>query len=131
MTLDPREAALALHRFGFGPQSRSTSGSIAAIASDPRGALLAELEAPKAGQIVNPKLPTSGAENRTVFDFFYARQAQMVLERRRREAAPAAAAENSGTGNDMAMEDKPAEAAQPAQPSQMTPRQVFFAEAGA
>ncbi len=132
MALDPREAALALHRFGFGPQTRSTSGSIAAIASDPRGALLAELEAPKAGQIVNPKLPTSGAENRTVFDFQYTRQAQGVLERRRREAAPAAAAENPGADNAMAMEDKPAEAAQPAQPNQVPPpRQVFLAEAGA
>src|SRR5580704_6488622 len=126
MALDPREAALALHRFGFGPHSRSTSGSIAAIASDPRGAVLAELEAPKAGQIVNPNLPTSGAENRTGFEFQYARQAQMVLERRRREA------ENPGAGNAMAMEDKPAEAAQPAQPNQVPPpRQNFLAEAGA
>ena len=42
MTLDPKAvAALALHRFGFGPRA----GSIAAIASDPRGALLAELDA--------------------------------------------------------------------------------------
>ena len=132
MTLDPREAALALHRFGFGPRRGSTSGSIAAIASDPQGALLAELEAPKAGQIVNPNLPTSGAENRTGFEFAYARQAQMVLERRRREAAQAAAAENPGAGNAMAMEDKPAEAAQPAQPNEMTPpRRNFLDEAAA
>jgi uncharacterized protein (DUF1800 family) len=129
MTLDPRGAALALHRFGFGPNLRSTSGSITAIASDPQGALLAELEAPKAGQIVNPNLPTSGAENRAGFDFDYARQAQMVLERRRREAAQAAATENPGAGNAMA-EDKPAEAA--AQPNQMTPpRQNFLDEAKA
>jgi uncharacterized protein (DUF1800 family) len=129
MTLDPRAAALALHRFGFGPNSRSTSGSIAAIASDPQGALLAELEAPKAGQIVDPNLPTSAAENRTGFEFTYARQAQMVLERRRREAAQAAAAENPGA---MAADDKPAEAAQPAQPNAMTPpRRNFLAEAGA
>jgi uncharacterized protein (DUF1800 family) len=132
MTLGPRQAALALHRFGFGPKLGSTSGSIAAIASDPQGALLAELEAPKAGQIVNPNLPTSGAENRTGFEFDYARQAQMVLERRRREAAQAAAAENPGAGNAMAAEDKPAEAAQPAQPNQMTPpRRNFLDEAGA
>ena len=132
MTLDSRRAALALHRFGFGPMLGSTSGSIAAIASDPQAALLAELEAPKAGQIVNPNLPTSGAENRTGFEFAYARQAQMVLERRRREAAQAAAAENPGAGNAMAMEDKPAEAAQPAQPDQMLPpRKIFLDEAGA
>src|ERR1700681_1998033 len=125
MTLDPRGAALALHRFGFGPKLGSTSGSIAAIASDPQGALLAELEVPKAGQIVNPNLATSGGAQRTGFEFAYARQAQMVLERRRREAAQA---ENPGAGN--AMEDKPAEAA--AQANAMTPpRRNFLDEAGA
>src|SRR6516165_2462468 len=42
MALDAKaEAALALYRFGLGPRA----GSIAAIASDPRGALLAELDA--------------------------------------------------------------------------------------
>ena len=40
-------AALALNRFGLGPRL----GSIAAIASDPRGALLAELDRPRAGEI--------------------------------------------------------------------------------
>ena len=58
MSLDAKGmAALALHRFGFGPRA----GSIAAIASDPRGALLAELDKPGAGQIVNAELMTSGA----------------------------------------------------------------------
>ena len=43
MALDSRaQAALALHRFGLGPRA----GSIAAIASDPRGALIAELDPP-------------------------------------------------------------------------------------
>ena len=38
MALDPKAAAaLALHRFGCGPRA----GSVAAIAADPRGALLA------------------------------------------------------------------------------------------
>ena len=78
MTLDPREAALALHRFGFGPRP----GTIAAIASDPRGALLADLEAPNAGQIVNTDLPTSGAEIRAGFEFNAARLAQANQERR-------------------------------------------------
>jgi uncharacterized protein (DUF1800 family) len=41
MVIDPKsEAALALHRFGFGPRV----GSIAAIAADPRGALLADID---------------------------------------------------------------------------------------
>jgi uncharacterized protein (DUF1800 family) len=53
-----REAAFALHRFGLGPRP----GSIAAIASDPRGALLAELERPGAGAINNPDLLTSAQE---------------------------------------------------------------------
>ena len=43
MSLDAKAvAALALHRFGLGPRA----GSIHAIASDPRGALLAELDKP-------------------------------------------------------------------------------------
>src|SRR5579871_1265460 len=81
MALDPRGAALALHRFGFGPKP----GSIDTLASDPQGALLAELELPRAGQILNNELPTSGAENRRVFEFQAERNAQTVLERRRRE----------------------------------------------
>ena len=53
MSLDAKgAAALALHRFGLGPRA----GSIAAIASDPRGALLAELDKPGIGQIVDPEL---------------------------------------------------------------------------
>ena len=41
MAADPTiEAALALHRFGLGPRT----GSIAAVAGDPRGALLAETQ---------------------------------------------------------------------------------------
>src|SRR5262245_40658256 len=48
MAANPKaEAALALHRFGLGPRA----GSIAAVASDPRGALLAELDRAGAGRI--------------------------------------------------------------------------------
>src|SRR5436305_1553950 len=66
MASDPKaDAALALHRFGFGPRI----GSIAAIASDPRGALLAELDRPGAGQINNPNLPNSGAAARLALAF--------------------------------------------------------------
>jgi uncharacterized protein (DUF1800 family) len=130
MTLDPRGAALALHRFGFGPRRGSTSGSIAAIASDPQGALLADLEAPNAGQIVNADLPTSGAEIRTGYAFNAARLARANLERRRKEAADAAAMANPGAGNSMAAEDKPP--AGPAQPDAVPPqRQIFLDEARA
>ncbi|HEY2229895.1 MAG TPA: DUF1800 family protein [Xanthobacteraceae bacterium] len=126
MTLDPREAALALHRFGFGPRA----GAIAAIASDPRGALLADLEAPNAGQIVNTDLPPSAVESRTVFEFNTARLAKANLERRRKETAQAAAMENPGAGNSMAAEDKPPAAS--AQPNAVPPqRQIFLDEARA
>jgi uncharacterized protein (DUF1800 family) len=129
MTLDPREAALALHRFGFGPKLGSTSGSITGIASDPQGALLADLEAPKAGQIVNTDLPTSAAESRTGFAFNAARIAQANLERRRK-AAQAAAMENPGASNSMAAQDKPPAA--PAQPNAIPlQRQIFLDEATA
>ena len=57
MALDPKaQAALALYRFGLGPRA----GSIAGIASDPRGALLAELDGAGAGRIGNADLLTSG-----------------------------------------------------------------------
>ncbi|MGZ3291042.1 MAG: DUF1800 domain-containing protein, partial [Xanthobacteraceae bacterium] len=53
MALDPKaQAALALHRFGVSPRP----GSIAAIASDPRGALLAELDRAGAGRIPDTDL---------------------------------------------------------------------------
>ncbi len=62
MSPDPKSAALALHRFGLGPRR----GSIAAIASDPRGALLAELDRPDIGQIVGGNLMTSAQAVRAV-----------------------------------------------------------------
>src|SRR3954468_8791619 len=70
MALDPNGAALALHRFGFGPRP----GSIATIASDPRGAVLAELDRPNAGQVPAAGLMTSGAINRATFEFNAERQ---------------------------------------------------------
>src|SRR5205085_404156 len=79
MALDQKaEAALALHRFGCGPRA----GSIAAIASEPRGAFLAELDRPNAGQISNPDLMASGAAARAAFNFRQERQAKLVAERK-------------------------------------------------
>ena len=76
MTHDARrDAALALHRFGLGPRP----GLIAAIASDPRGALLAELERPGAGRIDDPELLTSAAASRAAFEARGARQAQRII----------------------------------------------------
>ena len=126
MALDPKEAALALHRFGCGPRA----GSIMAIASDPRGALVAELERPNAGQIVDANLPSSAAANRAVFEYNAARAANTKREQRRREAA-AKVAQNSG-GESMT-EAKP-DTAPPtvAQPEAVPlPRQLFRNEAKA
>jgi uncharacterized protein (DUF1800 family) len=84
MARDPKaEAAFALHRFGFGPRA----GSIAAIASDPRGALLAELDRPGAGRIGDPDLLTSGEAARGTFNFRQERKAQRLAERAQHEAA--------------------------------------------
>jgi uncharacterized protein (DUF1800 family) len=83
MAPDPKaQAALALHRFGFGPKA----GSISSIASDPRGALLAELEKKGAGLAIAAGLMSSAQASRAVFEFNAERQAQDRLERRRREA---------------------------------------------
>jgi uncharacterized protein (DUF1800 family) len=77
MARNPQEAALALHRFGFGPRA----GSIEEMAADPRGAVIAELDRPGAGQITKPDLPTSGAANRAVFEFNAERNANQKRPR--------------------------------------------------
>src|SRR5882672_3414447 len=126
MALDPKEAALALHRFGFGPRS----GSIEAIASDPRGALLAELERPNAGLIAIAGLPSSAAANRAVFEYNAERAANDKRERLRREAAPQVAMLNAGS--EAAMEAKPDMPPAAAQPEAVPlPRQLFRNEARA
>jgi len=127
MACNPREAALALHRFGFGPRA----GSIEAITDDPRGALLAELERPGVGQIVKADLPSSGAANRAVFEYNAERAANEKRERLRREAAAKVAMQDAG--GKAAMEMK-ANASPPAisQPEAVPlPRQLFRNEARA
>src|SRR6478735_1246273 len=92
-----RAAALALHRFGLGPRP----GVIAAIASDPRGALFAELDQPGAG-LYAADLPSSAPAQRAVFEYNAGRNAKDKLARQRREAMQKTA-ENAGAGNAMAM----------------------------
>ncbi|HEY2135082.1 MAG TPA: DUF1800 family protein [Xanthobacteraceae bacterium] len=88
MTTDPKaEAATALHRFGFGPRA----GSIAAIAADPRGALLAEIARPGAGRITDQDLLSNGEAARAAFDFRQERKAARLAERAERETARNAA----------------------------------------
>ena len=77
MARDPIKAALALHRFGFGPRE----GAIAAIAADPERAIAADLERPKAGQIDPSGLLSSAGAFRALFEFNAARAAQAKLAR--------------------------------------------------
>src|SRR5260221_14739803 len=84
MVSDPKaQAALALYRFGLGPRA----GSIAGIASDPRGALLAELDGAGAGRIGNADLLTSGTAARVAFAFQQAQRAARQAERAAQQAA--------------------------------------------
>ena len=78
MARDMRAAALALHRFGLGPRA----GAIEAIASDPRGALTAELDRPGVALVAAAALPSSGAANRAVFEYNAERNAKDKLARR-------------------------------------------------
>src|SRR3989442_10930165 len=84
MALDPKaQAALALYRFGLGPRA----GSIAGIASDPRGALLAELDGAGAGRIDNADLLTSGTAARVAFAFQQTQRAARQAVRTAQQAA--------------------------------------------
>jgi len=99
MTTNPRlEAALALHRFGFGP----VAGSIAAIADDPRGALLADLERPGAGGSQQRICPTAGRRRVPFFEFRAERQAKEKLAQRAKKETEAKGIV-VGTADDSAM----------------------------
>src|SRR5579864_61357 len=117
MARNPEKAALALHRFGFGPRA----GTIAAIASDPQAALKAELDRPNAGQIDGPRLPSSDSAFRSVFEFNAARNARAKLARLAAAAAPAMQPVMAAT--DDASPDNAAETP--------LPQQIFLAEAAA
>src|ERR1700728_3207038 len=119
------EAALALHRFGFGP----ARDQIAAIAGDPRGAVLAELERPQAGHVAAGSLPSSGEAARALFEYRAERQAKQKLEQRAKKEAEA---RNAAMGSDMstsagamatpaamAPEEKPAAKPQPQLPARL------------
>jgi uncharacterized protein (DUF1800 family) len=123
MVLDPKaQAALALHRFGVGPRA----GSIAAIASDPRGALLAELDGPGAARISDPDLLTSGVAARVAFAYQQAQRAARQAER----AAQPATAPGSGGASEMKDQTPPASAPRP-NPGPSVPQQIYLAEAKA
>jgi uncharacterized protein (DUF1800 family) len=118
------EAALALHRFGMGPRP----DSIAAIETDPRGALLAELDKPRTGEIAAASLPGSAQAFRTVADANAERQAkQIVLARQQKETR--AAAGQSMTDGEQANNDMAMQAAAQAIPD--PGRQIYLNEAKA
>jgi uncharacterized protein (DUF1800 family) len=126
-------AALALHRFGFGP----SGDSIAAIASDPRGALIADLDRPQA-VLISEHLPSSGEAERAVFDFRAAQQAKQKLASRvakQNDANPqmtAAANEEAAAAlASAAPAPKPAEPPLPQQLLQNEARARFDAAIGA
>lgn len=127
MGLDPKaQAALALHRFGFGPRP----GSINAIASDPRGALVAELHKPGAGLTAARDLPTAAQTSRAVFEFNAERQAQDRLEKLRREAEQQKLA-SAGTPPVLPPQPPPASASPASPPPVPVPTQLFNREAKA
>jgi uncharacterized protein (DUF1800 family) len=124
MAADPKaEAALALHRFGLGPRA----GSIAVIASDPRGALLAELDRAGAGRIGNGDLLTSGTAARVAFAYQQAQRAARQAERAAQQAnAP------SGGGSPPEMKDQSATPPAPMRnPGPGVPQQIYLSEAKA
>jgi|SRR5579862_366990 len=104
MTTDPKsKAALALHRFGFGP----VRDQIAAIADDPRGAVLADLERPVAGRVVAANLPSSPEASRQFFEFRAERQAAQKLAERAKKAAGATAMAAAETDDAQTAETAP------------------------
>src|SRR6476469_6045240 len=119
-----RDAALARHRFGLGPRP----GTIAAIASDPRGALLAELERPGIGRIDNPELLTSAQAARAAFEARAARQAQQIVAQRAQKEAERLKADSQKMGDDAGQST--ATSAPPAQAEQAPTieRQIILKE---
>ncbi len=115
-------AALALHRFGFGPGfgPAVSGGSIAAIANDPRGALLADLERPKAG-ILPADLPSSAQAARAVSDFRAEEQANKKLAQRVKNGVDAEAVgpESMKASLPQPPDQKPAKNKQPPLPQQI------------
>jgi uncharacterized protein (DUF1800 family) len=115
MATDPRsETLFALHRFGFGPRP----GSVAAIAGDPRAAILAEVDRPGAGQLT-AQLPGSSEAARNAAEIREARRAARQAQAARLNAQDAAkettapASDGGGAAPDPQMQQRPAAAPPP------------------
>jgi uncharacterized protein (DUF1800 family) len=131
MSLDPQtEAALALHRFGFGPRAEA----IAKIASDPRGALLADIDRPGAATIDNPDLLTSAEAAQAARDFRQVRKAARLAEHIQRDAnqqAAQQAARNAKSGADMPPGSDMMAASPARDPGPAIPQEILIEEAKA
>src|SRR5215468_1421939 len=126
MAADPKaEAALALHRFGLGPRA----GSIAAVAADPRGALLAELDRAGAGRVGNADLLTSGTAARVAFAYQQAQRAARQAERAAQQANPPSSAPSPPQMKDQAT--TPPAPAPMRNPGPGVPQQIYLSEAKA
>jgi uncharacterized protein (DUF1800 family) len=119
-------AALALHRFGFGP----VRDQITVIAGDPRGAILADLDRPKAGS-VTAALPTSSEAAREVFDFQAAQRAKQKLTQRIQKQSDAGAMSPATSDAIAAISADLASGQKPAENQPPLPQQLFLNEAKA
>ncbi|SFI29625.1 DUF1800 domain-containing protein [Bradyrhizobium sp. cf659] len=106
------DSVLALHRFGMGPRP----GSIAAVGTDPRGALIAELDKPLV-LTAAAALPSSAKAYRTVADAnarraARAKQAQQQAKKQQMAAAPVMSEDQTqGQAQDQSSEKDAAEMA--------------------
>jgi len=113
------DAALALHRFGFGPRG----DAIAKISVDPRGALLAELDRPNIARIDDPALLGSAEAAGAAFDFRQERKAQRLAQRANQANQAMAPSESNA-----AAAPNPEK---PRNPGPGLPQQLYLAEAKA
>jgi uncharacterized protein (DUF1800 family) len=134
MASDPKaEAALALYRFGLGPRV----GSIAAIASDPRAALVAELDRPNAARIPDADLLSGPAAARAALEFQakqrIARQVRLRTEQQQQQQQNGAANPQAEPSmNDPAgTPGSPTPPAPPVNNGPGVPQQLYLAEAKA
>lgn len=128
MAIDPDlHTALMLHRFGFGPRL----DGIAAIATDPRGALLAELDRPEAGRLLGSHLLTSGEAGRAAFAFRQQRRAARRAARDRAKQAEQAIPSADVSPSMAAPAGDPRRAQAMQNPGPGVPQQLYLKEARA
>jgi uncharacterized protein (DUF1800 family) len=118
------EAALALHRFGMGPRP----GSMAAIAADPRGALIAELEHASASEIAIPGLSSAKAF-RAVNEANAKRQAKAIVAKKEQDAKRKQMAEAGSMTEGAAQDAGETEAKMAAEAVPDPGRQIYLEEA--